>query len=54
MIYDAVNSHEPGSQPDFYLSVAVDVSAETIIDLGCGTGIITLEFAEQGLSNDRS
>ena len=48
MIYDAVNSYEPGSQPDFYLSVAADVSAETIIDLGCGTGIIALEFASRG------
>jgi len=47
-IYDAVNAYEPGTQPDFYLSVAGEVRAETVIDVGCGTGIITLEFANRG------
>jgi SAM-dependent methyltransferase len=48
VIYDAVNSYEPGTQPDFYLGVAEEVSAETVVDLGCGTGIITLELASRG------
>jgi SAM-dependent methyltransferase len=48
MIYDAVNSYEPGTQPDFYLGVAEEIKAETVIDLGCGTGIITLDFARWG------
>jgi SAM-dependent methyltransferase len=47
-IYDVVNSYEPGTQPDFYLGVAEEVRAETVVDLGCGTGIITLELAMRG------
>jgi SAM-dependent methyltransferase len=47
-IYDAVNSYEPGAQPDFYLGLAEEIGAETVIDLGCGTGIVTLEFARRG------
>jgi SAM-dependent methyltransferase len=46
-IYDAVNSYEPGTQPDFYLGVAEEISAESVVDFGCGTGIITLEFASR-------
>jgi SAM-dependent methyltransferase len=47
-IYDAVNAYEPGTQPDFYLGLAERIGAQTIVDLGCGTGIITLEFASRG------
>src|SRR5271154_6606020 len=48
LIYDAVNSYEPGTQPDFYLGVAAEVGAQTVVDFGCGTGIITHEFATRG------
>jgi SAM-dependent methyltransferase len=48
VIYDAVNSYEPGTQPDFYRGVAEDVSAETVVDFGCGTGILTLDLARRG------
>jgi len=48
VIYDAVNSYEPGTQPDFYLGVAEEIRAETVVDFGCGTGIVTLEFATRG------
>ena len=47
-IYDVVNSYEAGTQPDFYLRVAEEVHAETVIELGCGTGIITIELASRG------
>jgi SAM-dependent methyltransferase len=47
-IYDAVNSYAPGTQPDFYLGVADEVRAEVVIDLGCGTGIVTLQLASNG------
>ena len=47
-IYDAVNSYAPGTQPDFYLGVAQEVRAEVVIDLGCGTGIVTLQLASHG------
>lgn len=48
LIYDALNAYEPGTQPDFYVGVAQEAGAETIIDLGCGTGIVTLELASRG------
>ncbi|HEY6471300.1 MAG TPA: class I SAM-dependent methyltransferase [Acidimicrobiales bacterium] len=47
-IYDSVNSYEPGTQPDFYLGVAQEIGAEAVIDVGCGTGIVTLELASRG------
>jgi ubiquinone/menaquinone biosynthesis C-methylase UbiE len=47
-IYDTVNSYGPGTQPDFYLGLAAEVGAEVVIDLGCGTGIITLQLASHG------
>ncbi len=47
-IYDTVNSYEPGTQPDFYLQLARELGARTVIDFGCGTGLITREFARRG------
>ncbi len=32
----------------FYLELAKKLSAKTIIDIGCGTGLLTCEMAKQG------
>ena len=47
-IYDAVNAYESHTQPDFYAQVAVESGASSIVDLGCGTGLITCELARRG------
>jgi SAM-dependent methyltransferase len=47
-IYETVNAYEPGTQPDFYSALAAEVGATTIVDVGCGTGLITRELARQG------
>lgn len=33
-----------------YFKVAKELSAETIIDIGCGTGLLTIELGKQGYS----
>jgi len=45
-LYDEDNPNGPDH--DFYRSLADEVSAESILDLGCGTGILTVTFALQG------
>jgi SAM-dependent methyltransferase len=47
-IYETVNAYEPGTQPDFYLGLAAEVGARVVVDLGCGTGLITRLFAARG------
>lgn len=39
-LYDLENA--PGADTDFYVALAADLDAQTIIDLGCGTGQLTL------------
>jgi SAM-dependent methyltransferase len=46
--YDALNPYEPDAQPRFYRALAAGLHATTIVDLGCGTGLITCELAEHG------
>ena len=46
--YDTLNPYEPDAQPGFYRALAAGLAATTIVDLGCGTGLITCELAEQG------
>ncbi len=44
-IYDSANSYGPNTQPAFFTQLAADLGATTIVDLGCGTGVITCELA---------
>jgi SAM-dependent methyltransferase len=47
-IYDVANAYDPEAQPGFYTWLAADLGAKSIIDYGCGTGIITCELARIG------
>ena len=45
-LYDRDNPRGPDT--DFYLSLADELSARRILDLGCGTGLLTRELASGG------
>src|SRR5262245_57279643 len=45
-LYDIENTR--GADTDFYLRLASDLDASTILDLGCGTGLLTRELAVDG------
>jgi SAM-dependent methyltransferase len=47
-VYDTLNSYDPGTQPDFYLGLAEQIGATRVVDVGCGTGLITREFVARG------
>jgi ubiquinone/menaquinone biosynthesis C-methylase UbiE len=47
-VYDTLNAYDEGAQPDFYLSLAAEIGARSIVDLGCGTGLITCGLASAG------
>src|SRR4051794_9200939 len=42
-LYDSANPR--GADTDFYIQLAADLNARTILDLGCGTGLLTRELA---------
>ena len=45
-LYDLENAR--GADTDFYLGLADAIGARTILDLGCGTGLLTCEMAVAG------
>lgn len=45
-LYDLENARGPDS--DFYCDLASSLEARTIVDLGCGTGLLTRELATKG------
>jgi SAM-dependent methyltransferase len=45
-IYNAVNAID--SYKDFYLSLVQKIAAKKIIDIGCGTGLLTCALAKHG------
>ena len=45
-LYDLENTSR--ADTDFYLQLAPDLNARTIVDLGCGTGVLTCELAGAG------
>ena len=47
-VYDTINAYGPGEQLDFYRELAVEIGAASIVDLGCGTGLITRVLAGLG------
>ncbi|HVJ96809.1 MAG TPA: methyltransferase domain-containing protein [Acidimicrobiia bacterium] len=47
-VYDTINPYEPGTQPDLYRSLAREVGASTVLELGCGTGQVACAFAAEG------
>jgi SAM-dependent methyltransferase len=45
-LYDLENTR--GADTDFYVSLAAELEARRILDLGCGTGLLTRELAIEG------
>jgi SAM-dependent methyltransferase len=45
-LYDIENTR--GADTDFYVGLAADLNARVVLDLGCGTGLLTRELAVDG------
>jgi SAM-dependent methyltransferase len=48
LVYDTLNPYGNGTQPDFYREIATALGAHSIVDLGCGTGLITCALDAAG------
>jgi SAM-dependent methyltransferase len=47
-VYDALNAYAPGTQPEFYLRAARECGARSVVEVGCGTGLITRLLLAEG------
>ncbi len=47
-VYETLNGYSPGSQPDFYRTLTAEIRTKRIVDVGCGTGLITRMLPQQG------
>ena len=47
--YDTLNVYAPGTQPDFYLGLAQELRAGTVVELGSGTGLVATHLARAGV-----
>jgi SAM-dependent methyltransferase len=45
-LYDSANAR--GADTEFYLQLAAELNANLILDLGCGTGLLTRELSVEG------
>ena len=45
-LYDALNPY--GADTAFYLGIGAEHPDATVVDVGCGTGLLTVELARQG------
>jgi ubiquinone/menaquinone biosynthesis C-methylase UbiE len=45
-VYDTLNPF--AADTEFYIELATELSASSIIDIGCGTGLLTCELAQRG------
>lgn len=46
-LYNQTNQHYP-LEKKFYFDLAKEINAKKIVDIGCGTGLLTLEMANLG------
>lgn len=46
--YESLNAYEPETQPRFYRELAQELRARRILDVGCGTGLISRGLARLG------
>src|SRR5688500_14531214 len=47
--YDTLNVYEPGTQHDFYLQLAQQLRASTVIEVGSGTGLVSTDLTRPGV-----